>query len=50
MSADGGRLEDIRDYIVKKGLDEWNLFLGVKDTGGGLVALWESGGRKEQRS
>jgi hypothetical protein len=38
MSADRGRLEDIRDYIVKKGLDGWNLFLGVRDTGGGKAA------------
>ena len=38
MSADGGRIEDIRDFITRKGLDDWNLFLGVKDTGGGKAA------------
>jgi hypothetical protein len=38
MSADGGRTEDIRDYIVKKGLDDWNLYLGIKDRGDGKAA------------
>jgi len=40
MSADGGRTEDIRDYIVKKGLDDWNLFLGVKNRGDGKAACF----------
>ena len=38
MSADEGRLEDIRDYIVKKGLDGWNLYLGIKEDGSGKAA------------
>ena len=38
MSADGERTEDIRDFIVKKGLDDWNLFLGIKDRGDGKAA------------
>jgi len=38
MSADGGRTEDIRDYIVRKGLDDWNLYLGIKDRGDGKAA------------
>lgn len=38
MSADGGCIEDIRDFITRKGLNDWNLFLGVKDTGGGKAA------------
>jgi hypothetical protein len=38
MSADGGRTEDIRDFITRKGLDDWNLFLGVKDRGDGKAA------------
>ena len=38
MSAGGGRTEDIRDYIVKKGLDDWNLYLGIKDRGDGKAA------------
>jgi hypothetical protein len=38
MSADGGRTEDIRDYIMKKGLDDWNLYLGIKDRGDGKAA------------
>jgi hypothetical protein len=38
MSADVGHTEDIRDYIVKKGLDDWNLFLGVKNRGDGKAA------------
>ena len=40
MSADGGRTEHIRDYIVKKGLDDWNLFLGVKNRGDGKAACF----------
>jgi len=31
MSADEGRMEDIRDYIVKQGLDDWNFYLGIKE-------------------